>query len=112
MKLEVLGCSGNVTRHHQITAYLVNDKVLFDAGTVTEVLAPASLERISHVFLSHIHLDHVKGLCSLAEESSMREARSITVLADEHVIDAISRHVFNNSAEEGGGLMIRDTTHR
>jgi cAMP phosphodiesterase len=97
MKLEVLGCSGNVTRRHRTTAYLVNDKVLFDAGTVTEVLAPARLERISHVFLSHIHLDHIKGLCSFAEELSMRdEVRSVTVLADENVMGAISRHVFNN----------------
>jgi ribonuclease BN (tRNA processing enzyme) len=97
MKLKVLGCSGNVTRHHRTTAYLVNDRVLFDAGTVTEVLAPARLERISHVFLSHVHLDHVKGLCSLAEELSMREeAPSLIVLADEHVIEAVSQHVFNN----------------
>jgi cAMP phosphodiesterase len=96
MKLEVLGCSGNVTRHHRTVAYLVNDRVLFDAGTVTDVLAPVRLKRISHVFLSHIHLDHVKGLCSLAEELSMSEDRSVTVLADEQVINAISRHVFND----------------
>ncbi len=96
MILEVLGCSGNVTRHHRTTAYLLNDGVLFDAGTMTDVLAPARLRRISHVFLSHIHLDHVKGLCSLAEELSMDADRAVTVLADEEVINAISRHVFND----------------
>jgi ribonuclease BN (tRNA processing enzyme) len=95
MKVEILGCSGNVTRNHRATAYLVNDSVLFDAGTVTDALAPARSERISHVFLSHAHLDHVKGLCSLAEEFSMKEGQHVTVLGHEQVLDTVSRHLFN-----------------
>jgi cAMP phosphodiesterase len=96
MKLEVLGCYGNVTRRCRSTAFLINDQMLFDAGTVTEVLPTDRLKRISHVCLSHIHMDHVKGLCSLAEEFSMLEDKHVTVLAEEHVIDALSKHVFNN----------------
>jgi cAMP phosphodiesterase len=70
--------------------------VLFDAGTVTEVLPADRLKRISHVLLSHIHLDHVKGLCSLAEKFSMLENKRVTVVAEERVIDALSKQVFNN----------------
>ncbi len=97
MKLEILGCSGDVTGGRRTTAYLVDDRVLFDAGTVTDVLAPARSRQISHVFLSHIHLDHVKGLCFLSEELSMEGDRSIAVLGDGRVIEALSLHVFNNA---------------
>ncbi|MGD0238557.1 MAG: 3',5'-cyclic-nucleotide phosphodiesterase [Syntrophorhabdales bacterium] len=96
MKIEVLGCYGNVTRRCRSTAFLINDHVLFDAGTVTEVLPADRLKGISHVLLSHIHMDHVKGLCSLAEDFSMPEDKRVTVVAAERVIDALSKHVFNN----------------
>jgi len=96
MKIEVLGCYGNVTRRCRTTAYLFNDKVLFDAGTATEVLSPERLKQISHVCLSHIHLDHIKGLCALAEERFMSDGRPVTVTADKPVIAALSEQVFNN----------------
>jgi cAMP phosphodiesterase len=96
MKIEVLGCHGNVMRRCRSTAFLINDHMLLDAGTVTEVLPAERLEKISHVCLSHIHMDHVKGLCSLAEEFSMLENKRVTVVAAEPVIDALSKHVFND----------------
>ncbi len=96
MKLEVLGCYGNVTERCRTSAFLINDRVLLDAGTATEVLSLERLKGISHVCLSHIHLDHVKGLCSLAEGLSMYEDCGVTVLADQSVLTALSQHVFNN----------------
>jgi cAMP phosphodiesterase len=96
MKLEILGCYGNVTDRCYTTAYLINDSVLFDAGTVAKVLSPARLKQISHVFISHIHLDHIKGLCVLAERLSMMENQHMTVAADKQVIKDISEHVFND----------------
>jgi cAMP phosphodiesterase len=95
MKIEILGCYGNVTRQCRSTAFLIDDHLLFDAGTVTEVLPAERLKKISHVCLSHIHMDHVKGLCSLAEELSMLENGRVTVVAAEPVIDALSKQVFN-----------------
>jgi ribonuclease BN (tRNA processing enzyme) len=96
MKLEILGCYGNVTDRCHTTAYLINDSVLFDAGTVAKVLPPERLKQISHVCISHIHLDHVKGLCALAERLSMMENQHMTVAADKQVIKDISEHVFND----------------
>jgi len=96
MKIEVLGCYGNVTGRRGTTAFLIDDEMLFDAGTVTEVLSPERLNRITYACVTHIHLDHVKGLCSLAEHRSMGVDRSLTILAVAEVIDDLSRHVFNN----------------
>ncbi len=96
MKVEVLGCYGNAAGRRRATSFLVNDEVLFDAGCVTEVLPIGRLRKISHVCLSHIHLDHVNGLCYLAEVLSMSEGGRLTVAADEPVIRGLSKHVFNN----------------
>jgi len=96
LKLQILGCSGDVTGNRRTTAYLVNDRVLFDAGAVTDALSTGELKQISHVFLSHSHLDHVKGLCFLSEQVSLNKGWSLTVLADEQVIKALSLHVFND----------------
>lgn len=97
MKIEVIGCHGNVAGPRHTTAYLANDRVLFDAGTVTEVLSGDRLRGISHVCVTHVHLDHIKGLCCLAEELSMDEGRrTVTVVAVEEVIGDLARHVFNN----------------
>ena len=96
MKIEVLGCYGNAIGRRRATSFLVNDEVLFDAGCVTEILPPERLKRISHVCLSHIHLDHVNGLCYLAEMLSMWEGSRLTVAADGPVIEGLSKHVFNN----------------
>ena len=47
MTLEMLGCSGNVIGEYRATAFLINDSVLLDAGTVTEVLDDERLKRSS-----------------------------------------------------------------
>lgn len=96
MKIRVLGCYGNVTQKHRTTAYLINDRVLFDAGAVTEALSPIELRNITHVVVSHIHLDHVKGLCFLAEQLSMTEDHRVTVAGDREVLECLSRYVFND----------------
>jgi phosphoribosyl 1,2-cyclic phosphodiesterase len=36
--------------------------MLFDAGTISRSLSSAGLSPITHIFLTHAHLDHVKGL--------------------------------------------------
>ena len=54
------------------------------------------LRQISHVCVSHIHLDHINGLCYLGEVLSMFDGQQLIVAADEPVIEGLSKHVFNN----------------
>lgn len=97
MRIEILGCCGDRARDRRTTAYLINGHVLFDAGTVTEVLSPERLGKISHVCLSHINLDHVKGLCFLGEELALLGGHRVTVAGDRKVLDDLSKHVFNDA---------------
>ncbi len=61
MKIEVLGTGGAVS--DLSTAYLVEDSILIDCGLdiVKKLLKEDKLKNIEHVFLTHLHMDHVSG---------------------------------------------------
>ena len=97
MKIEILGCYGNINGQCRATAFLINDTILLDAGTVSEVLDDERLKRISNVLISHTHLDHVKGLFPLVDELAMMGGNyRINIVAVKKVLDMISANLFNN----------------
>jgi ribonuclease BN (tRNA processing enzyme) len=101
MNLRVLGCSGSIALDCRTTSFLLNDRVLIDAGTGVGDLALDELAQIDHILISHSHLDHVLGIPLLADSVMQRRlARAnyepIKVHALPATIDALRKHVFNN----------------
>ncbi len=101
MNLRVLGCSGSIALDCRTTSFLLNDRVLIDAGTGVGDLALDELAQIDHILISHSHLDHVLGIPLLADSVMQRRlAREnyepIQVHALPATIDALRRHIFNN----------------
>jgi ribonuclease BN (tRNA processing enzyme) len=97
MRLKVLGCYGNVIGPYRATSFLVNEDVLIDAGTVTEVLGDDELARLTHVLISHTHVDHVKGLFPLVDELVMLDGEHrLELVSVGPVVDIISKNLFNN----------------
>lgn len=101
MNLRVLGCSGSIAAGSRTTSFLVDNRVLIDAGTGVGDLSLDELAAIDHIVVSHSHLDHVLGIPLLAD-SVMRARlaakpfRPIQVHALPQTLDALRRHVFNN----------------
>lgn len=97
MKLRVLGAYGAEGLGQRSSAFLVNDRVLLDAGTVTGALkVPEQLE-IEHALITHSHLDHVAGLAYLAEAFACGgPSRPVTVAGIGPVVEALRASVFNN----------------
>ena len=50
------------------SAFLVDDRVLVDAGTVGAALTVAEQVEIQHALISHAHLDHIAGLAFLTKD--------------------------------------------
>ncbi len=96
MKIEILGCYGNVTGNYRATSFLINDAMLIDAGTTTEVLDDIRLSKIKNIFISHTHIDHVKGIFALADELAMLNLEGLKLLSVQNVINIISKNLFNN----------------
>lgn len=96
MKIEILGCYGNVIGPYRATSFLINDTILLDAGTVTEVLGDERVRNLRSVFISHTHIDHIKGLFSVIDEMVALKENGIEIFAVKPVNEIISENLFNN----------------
>lgn len=96
MKLKVLGCSGSEGIGHNPPGFLVNDTIMLDAGTITSALDVAAQSKITDIFISHTHLDHIKAMLFLADNVIGRISRPINIRSIPAVIDAIKKHLMND----------------
>jgi cAMP phosphodiesterase len=97
MKIRVLGAFGGEGLGQRPSAFLINERVLIDAGTVSGALnVPEQLE-IEHALVSHCHLDHIAGLGFLTETlACCGSDRPLTIASLEPIVDAMRTAVFNN----------------
>ena len=97
MKIKILGSSGSVAPGQNTAAFLIDDFLLLDAGTISLSLDRDAQFKISHIFLTHAHLDHVKGIPFLVDNLVMaRPKAQVTVLSGPEVIRTLKTHIFNN----------------
>jgi ribonuclease BN (tRNA processing enzyme) len=98
VKIRVLGCSGAEFPGHHPAGFLLDDKILFDAGSVTNVLGEKEQARIRHIFVTHAHLDHVRGIPFLADNIIIGNWRhQVSVFGIAPVLSTIKRHLLNSS---------------
>jgi len=78
------------------TSFLLNGKILIDAGTVTTLLTEEEQCNIECIFVTHAHLDHVKDIMFLSDNiCNLPKDRSLTVYGTPYIIDALKTHLFN-----------------
>jgi ribonuclease BN (tRNA processing enzyme) len=95
MRIQVLGCDGGIGDPLRTSALLLNDDVLLDAGTGVGELPLSQLLAIEHVFITHVHVDHIASLPLLIDAVMTRRARPITVYATDENLRALRAHIFN-----------------
>ncbi len=96
MKIKVLGCSGAEFPGHNPPGFLLDDTMLFDAGTLTNVLNERAQLRIRHIFITHSHLDHIRDITFLADNLITAPARQkVSVVSIPSVLDAIKKNLLN-----------------
>lgn len=97
IRLQLAGCSGGIGgSQRQTTCYLLNDRVLIDAGTGLGTLSLEAMARVDHVVLTHAHLDHIACLPLLVDSVAAVRTEALQVWALPEVIDILRAHVFNN----------------
>lgn len=98
MKIRVLGAYGAEGLAQRPSAFLVNDTILIDGGTVGGALSRTEQVVIEHALISHSHLDHVAGLCFLTETLALCEApKPLTISSLEPVVKGLRSAVFNDA---------------
>lgn len=97
MNIRVLGAYGNEGLGQRPSAFLVNDRILVDAGTVPGALTVPEQLQIEHALISHPHLDHVAGLAFLTETLACLDApRPVAVTSFAPIVEALRTSIFNN----------------
>ena len=98
MKIRVLGCSGAEFPGRNPPSFLLDGKILFDAGSLTYVLGLKDQLRIEQIFITHAHLDHITGIPFLAENIAfLKQRHPIYIIGIAPVIKAIRKNIFNGS---------------
>lgn len=96
MKIKVLGCSGAIAKDCRTTSFLINEKILIDAGTGVGDLTLDEMASIDDVFLTHSHLDHIAALPLMVDAVAAKRKSPLRIHALSGTISALTQHVFNN----------------
>lgn len=96
MKLRILGSAGAEFPDFRPPAFLIDDSLLLDAGTIGSVLSGEEQWNIKTIFITHAHLDHIRGIPALADNIIIKNLRHLVdVYASAEVIEALRTHLFN-----------------
>jgi len=97
MKLRVLGSAGAEFPDFRPPAFLIDDHLLLDAGTIGSVLTEEEQWKLDHLFITHSHLDHIRAIPALADNIIVKNLRhTVTVHSTQDVVAAMQNHLFNN----------------
>lgn len=94
--LNVLGADGGIGGNSRTSCFLIDDDILIDAGTGLGDLAPEEMAKVDHVFLSHIHMDHIACLPLMIDTVLTMRQSPVTVHVPGNDREKLLQHVFND----------------
>ncbi len=109
MKFRVLGCSGGQIPGYNLSSYLFNNSLLIDAGSTTSVLKLEAQKKIRNILITHVHVDHILGLATLADNLFGQCKTTLNVWGSNEVIAALKSSFFNDTIWPDFSQMTADT---
>lgn len=97
MLIKVLGSSGAEFPGFNPPAFLIDGKLLLDAGTIGSKLSAREQAAIKHILITHSHLDHIKGIPFLADNIIITKAsHSVTLYGVRETLDSLKKNLLND----------------
>jgi ribonuclease BN (tRNA processing enzyme) len=94
--LRVIGCHGGETPKHRTSAFVVDDRIAIDAGSLTSGMELSAQCALEAVLVSHPHLDHIRDLATIADNRSQNGVAPLIIASTKHTIGALKKHFFND----------------
>jgi cAMP phosphodiesterase len=96
MQVRVLGAFGSALQEKRPCGFLIDERVILDAGTISSSAKPVDLAKIDHVILSHAHLDHCKDLAFLTDLIFGLRDEPVGIWGTEEILKDIQAYLFND----------------
>ena len=96
MKIRVLGCHGGTAPGYRTSCYMINDTFLIDGGSCASALTPQRQADITDILITHPHIDHVKDICFVIENSFDPKRKPLVLRSTQAILDDIHNHLFND----------------
>lgn len=96
MELRVVGCHGGETPRHRTSAFVLDERLAIDAGSLTSGLDLKAQFRLSACLVSHAHLDHVRDLATIADNRCQAGCEPLLIAGTKGTLRVLKKHFFNN----------------
>ena len=97
MKVKVLGSSGAELPGYNSPAFLVDGKVLLDAGTIGAALSESKQWEVRDILITHSHLDHIKAIPFLADNIIISQRKhSVTLYGTKETLKTLRNNLLND----------------
>jgi 3',5'-cyclic-nucleotide phosphodiesterase len=94
--LRVIGCHGGETPKHRTSAFVIDDDLTLDAGSLTSGLSLKAQCKLEACLISHAHLDHIRDLATIADNRVQNACPPLIVAGTKGTLSIIKKHFFNN----------------
>jgi 3',5'-cyclic-nucleotide phosphodiesterase len=94
--LRVIGCHGGETPKHRTSAFVLDERIAIDAGSLTSGMELDAQCALDAVLVSHAHLDHVRDLATIADNRLQNGAAPLVVAGTKATIRVLQKHFFND----------------
>jgi 3',5'-cyclic-nucleotide phosphodiesterase len=95
VQLRVVGCHGGETPKHRTSAFILDERLAIDAGSLTSGLDLKLQYELEAVLVSHAHLDHIRDLATIADNRAQYGCKPLVVAGTAATLDILRRHFFN-----------------
>lgn len=96
MNIRVLGGHGGKALGFETTSFLVDSKLLLDAGAVAGTLSIDEQKAIDNILITHVHLDHIKDLAFICDNCFGLRDGPFHVYTHDTVNKMIKQHLLND----------------
>ena len=96
MLVRIVGGHGGMAPGFRTTSYLIDGKILIDAGSSASGLLIEEQVQIDNVLLSHPHLDHISDLAFMCENCQKRRDSPFDVFTTNTTKNAVLDHLMND----------------
>src|ERR1700690_584366 len=95
MDLKVIGCHGGETPKHRTSAFILDDRLAIDAGSLTSGMDLKAQWALEACLVSHAHLDHIRDLATIADNRAQNGCPPLVIAGTKATLALLKKHFFN-----------------